>query len=610
MRRCTKCNSLMPDDAVRCLRCGFDFKQIDPGAAAQPRKPSASLDPDSTSDTPVDSKWLRLGWPLWWIALVGSVLFLFVPSYVLRVYPQARTTLLVAFGCILLIGSVALFLGIARTWRRGKLRAALMGLAAVVPQVLLIVVFVQFSGFRSDGNLGVVCKDGNCISVVEAAESGDPEAQFRVGMAHATGRGRPRDDAAAAEWFARAALGGHARGQAYYGISLYRGIGGAADRAEAVKWLAKAAEAGEREAQSALGIAYYEGGGVEVNYLEAEKWWRLAALQGAIDAQFNIGALYFEGRGVTRNEDEALKWLVSAAEQGHPDAAGLIGKLGFRWPDDEPKISERLASSTTLVAAQEAQSPKMLAWRAEQRAKAEALMAMDVNAFDEGGQSALYYAVGAHDLALVRALLDKGADPNGRRSEDSWAPLHAAASGGSAEIARLLIDRGATVGLISKDVPTPIEIAVGNDNNVVVTHLLARGADVHSVSENGGSTLLHSAATHSDNRELVELLLHHGADPNARDGALRTPLHFAASTSEMRRIPVPLGKSPSPPFGRKLEVVQALIKGGADPNLRDASGRTATDHAKEGADGKGVPREARAHFKEIIAALRAGKGKN
>jgi ankyrin repeat protein len=553
---------------------------------------------------------LRLGWPLWWFALAGSVLFLFAPSYVLRIYPQARTTLLVAFGCILLIGTVALFLGIARTWSRGKLKAALLGLAAVVPQIALIVVFVQLAGFRSDGNLGVVCKDGNCISIVEAAERGNPEAQFRLGMAHATGRGRPRDDAAAVEWFARAARGGHARGQAYYGMSLYRGIGASPDRAEAVKWLAKAAEAGEREAQSALGIAYYEGGGVEVNYLEAEKWWRRAALQGAIDAQFNIGALYFEGRGVAKNEDEALKWLVSAAEHGHPGAAGLIGKLGFHWPEDKPKISERLASSTTLITAQEAPNPKMLAWRAEQRAKAEALMAKDVNAFDEAGQSALYYAVGANDLALVRALLDKGADPNGRRSEDLWAPLHAAASGGSAEIARLLIDRGATVGLASKDVPTPIEIAVGSDNNAVVTHLLARGADVHSVSENGGGTLLHSAATHSDNRELVELLLHHGADPNARDRALRTSLHFAASTSELRRIPVPLGKSPSPPFGRKLEVVHALIKGGADPNLRDASGRTAADHAKEGADGKGVPREARARFEEIIAALRAGAGKN
>jgi len=526
---------------------------------------------------------------------------------VLRAYPQARTTLLVTFGCILLIGCIALVLGIVGTARQRKLKAALLGLAAAVPQIVFILFFVQLAIFRPDGGLGVVCKDGDCISIVEAAERGSPEAQFQVGMAYATGRGRPRDDAAAAGWFARAARGGHPRGQAYYGMSLYRGIGGSPDRAEGVKWLSRAAEAGEREAQSALGVAYYEGGGIEVNYLDAEKWWRQAAMQGAVDAQFNLGALYFEGRGVSRNEDEALKWLASAAEHGHPGAADLITKLGFRWPDDKPKIGERLASSTKLVPAREAPSAKMLAWRAEQRAKAEALMARGIDAFDEGGHSALYYAVGAHDLALVQALLDKGADPNGRRSEDSWAAIHAAASGGSTEIAALLIDRGATISLSSKDVPAPVEIAVGNDNNAVVALLLARGADVSSVSQYEGGTLLHSAATHSDNRELIELLLKHGADPNARDRALRTPLHFAASTSETRRIPVPLGKSPSPPFGRKLEIVQALIQGGADPGLRDASSRTAADHAKEGAGGKGVAGDARPRFEQIIAALRTGK---
>jgi len=24
MKRCTKCNSLMPDDAVKCIKCGFE----------------------------------------------------------------------------------------------------------------------------------------------------------------------------------------------------------------------------------------------------------------------------------------------------------------------------------------------------------------------------------------------------------------------------------------------------------------------------------------------------------------------------------------------------------------------------------------------------------
>lgn len=69
----------------------------------------------------------------------------------------------------------------------------------------------------------------------------------------------------------------------------------------------------------------------------------------------------------------------------------------------------------------------------------------------------------------------------------------------------------------------------------------------------------------------------------------------------------PLGKPPSPPYGRKLEIVQALIKGGADPSLRDTSGQTAADYAKDGADSKDVPVKARPRFEQIIAALRTGQ---
>jgi hypothetical protein len=389
-------------------------------------------------------------------------------------------------------------------------------------------------------------------------------------------------------------------------MSLYHGVGISANRGEAVKWLSKAAEAGDKKAQSALGVAYYEGGGVPVNYLESEKWWRQAAMQGAVDAQFNIGALYYEGLGVSKNDDEALKWLASAAEHGHPSAAAKIAELGFSWPEDKAKIDEFLASSTKLVPAREMLNPKRLAWNAEKRAKAEALMAKGVDAFDEG-LSALFYAVQAQDLALVKALLDKGADPNGRGTDDSDAPIHSAAYG-SLEIAALLIDRGARVDLLSKKRGTPIEIAVSNDNNAVAALLFARGANLNIKPRFGGGTLLHAVAIHSDNREMIELLLKHEANPNARDDQGRTPLHVAASTQEQHVIPVPLGKPPSSTYERKIEIVQALIKGGADPSLRDTSGRTAADYAREVTDAKdGVPLEHRRRFEQIIAALRTGK---
>jgi len=606
MQRCAKCNSLMPDDVTRCVRCGFDRKELRPTATARPSKPSPLPPPSQPAASQQRSRLTRFAWPIWWCAFVLSATFLVLPPYVLRILPRARTAILVAFALVLAIGCAALVLGIVRTAKTSKLKAALLGLVAAVPQVFFVIALAQIVMVHPDANLGVICKAGDCVSVAEAAEQGNPDAQFAMAMAYHTGRGRAQNDAIAAEWLERAARGGHTKSQAYYGLTLYRGIGVPANRAEAVKWLAKAADAGDEEAESTLGIAYYEGGGVPANFSESEKWWRRAGMQGNVEAEANIGVLYFEGRGVAKNEDEALKWLTAAAEAGDRGALDYIAKLGYRWPDDKSKIDERLASSKNIVQIPEVPSAKTLEWRAEQRAKAEALMAKGADAFDDG-RTALCYAVEAADIALVQALLDKGADPNGRERDDAWAPIHAAAASGSPEIAALLIDHGAKVDLRSEGVPEPIQLAVGRDNNAVVALLLDHGADANSVRLSGSGTLLHEAATHSDNRELVELLLKHGANPNARDGDARTPLHIAASNTEARTVPAPLGKIPSRTFARKLEIVQALLKGGADPSLRDVSGKTAADYAKLAREDREESPAARARFEPIIAALRSGK---
>ena len=57
--------------------------------------------------------------------------------------------------------------------------------------------------------------------------------------------------------------------------------------------------------------------------------------------------------------------------------------------------------------------------------------------------------------------------------------------------------------------------------------------------------------------ELVKILLDHGANPNIPGGTGKnaTPLHDAA-------------------FCKKLSIVNLLMSRGADPNARDANGKT------------------------------------
>jgi len=68
----------------------------------------------------------------------------------------------------------------------------------------------------------------------------------------------------------------------------------------------------------------------------------------------------------------------------------------------------------------------------------------DVNAVAENPQrvAPVHAAASVGDIATMRLLLDRGADPNARQNA-GFTPLHAAAGNGDLEMARLLVARGA-----------------------------------------------------------------------------------------------------------------------------------------------------------------------
>jgi uncharacterized protein len=64
----------------------------------------------------------------------------------------------------------------------------------------------------------------------------------------------------------------------------------------------------------------------------------------------------------------------------------------------------------------------------------------------------------ARDRESARALLEAGADPNGR-GDGGFAPLHSAAQNGDVEFVRLLLQSGADPGAASSDGRTPAALA-------------------------------------------------------------------------------------------------------------------------------------------------------
>jgi len=96
------------------------------------------------------------------------------------------------------------------------------------------------------------------------------------------------DYATAEQQFRTAALRGEAEAQWRLGLMLANGRGMPRDDAAAVLWYRKAAEQDNMQAQYLLAYMYESGRGVAQNDASAVLWYRKAALQGNAHAQYGV----------------------------------------------------------------------------------------------------------------------------------------------------------------------------------------------------------------------------------------------------------------------------------------------------------------------------------
>jgi hypothetical protein len=140
-----------------------------------------------------------------------------------------------------------------------------------------------------------------------AAEQGDVDAQYILGVMYAMGHGVAKNDAKAVEWYRKAAEQGLALAQNDLGFMYDMGQGVAKDYVKAVEWYSKAAEQGLAVAQYILGLMYAMGRGVTKSDVKAVEWYRKAAEQGDADAQCDLGIGYAIGRGVAKSDAKAVE---------------------------------------------------------------------------------------------------------------------------------------------------------------------------------------------------------------------------------------------------------------------------------------------------------------
>lgn len=146
------------------------------------------------------------------------------------------------------------------------------------------------------------------------ADSGDPRAQFGLGMMYANGFGVDMNDEQALHWFNEAAAQGYAEAQYRIGVMHQNGWGVPMDDEAAADWYVKAAGQGYTDAQVALGQVYAAEYCVRYDPVQAYKWFAIAAQLDDVDAAEKRDTI---ARKLEPEELEQAKALVSEWFQEH-----------------------------------------------------------------------------------------------------------------------------------------------------------------------------------------------------------------------------------------------------------------------------------------------------
>jgi ankyrin repeat protein len=325
--------------------------------------------------------------------------------------------------------------------------------------------------------------------------------------------------------------------------------------------------------------------------------------------------LLHQGADVNAAQGDGMTPLHRTAETGNVRMADVLIEAGANL-----EAQTRVGSHTPLHVAS-----------ASGRAGVVALLVAsgaDVEARTTTGATPLHFAAASGSAGAVTALLEGGASPDPREPVWGQTPLMFAAAEGRTEVVEALLEKGANPALVGTVVDviardkadraerrarnervaasresagmaaaklkereeaekrgnepeplnyagqvgsqgglTPLLLAARNGHLQTALALLKGGANINQVSEGTGvSPML--IATINGYFDLAMILFEKGADPKIASAAGDTPLHAALN---MHWAPKARHPQPVAYMQQKtsyLEMMERLLKAGADPNAR------------------------------------------
>lgn len=182
----------------------------------------------------------------------------------------------------------------------------------------------------------------------EAAKKNDPQAHTLIARIYAEGLGVPRNDAVAAQWYARGSELGDMEATFALGLMLAQGRGVAKNADAAAQLFETAARKGHALANYNLGLLFLSGSGKPENPYRAAQHIAYAAEKGIAPAQYDLAGLFQKGVGVQPDAYEAARWMRRAADQGMPEAQYEYGVMLLRGQGinaDLPRTVELLSKA-------------------------------------------------------------------------------------------------------------------------------------------------------------------------------------------------------------------------------------------------------------------------
>jgi len=127
------------------------------------------------------------------------------------------------------------------------------------------------------------------------------------------------------------------------------GMGTPKDDAAAARWYFKAAEQGNINGQVLIGRRYQDDLVVPQDYEEAVRWYRKAAERGDPEGQRKLGYMFGLGKGVPRDLVEACKRFNLAASGGDSTAVEMRDRTAKELTRDQIAEAQRLAREFVAI---------------------------------------------------------------------------------------------------------------------------------------------------------------------------------------------------------------------------------------------------------------------